>query len=124
MLVFLLLAQATLSPAQAEQIQEDRRIFAPYRACMLKEAHKLYPTGSDFVAIYQAAQSKCADIQTGVTMDLAAASMERAADATENMDSPSTQSRAEENYSHDSIDRFSEELLLEIAKDFVPKADK
>ena len=93
--------------------ESDRKAFEPVRQCVLADAKSQYSTGSSLKEIFDRAKMTCAreDLKASATITLSA--IERAEKASDGKKRPDYDQR---------LSRLYEELLFEVANDFVPKS--
>jgi hypothetical protein len=102
-----------LDQAPIVGLEQDRKAFEPYRQCVLAAARQQYPTGKSLRVIFEGSQKSCVAEQASVSADIALNAAQRAVDAAMLGGQPSDQEYR--------FGLFENELLYELANDFVPK---
>ena len=109
----IILALAMFDQILLVGFEEDKRAFEPVRQCVLEAARSQYPTGRSLKVIFEKATIACAreDLKASATITLLA--MERATKNPDRTERPDFDERRS---------RLYDELLFEVANDFVPKS--
>jgi hypothetical protein len=95
-------------------LEQDRKTFEPYRQCVLAAAKQQYPTGKTLKAIFENAQKACVAEQATAQAEMALNAAGRTIEAMGRTDGDPGQPEYR-------FGMFDDELLYEIANDFVPK---
>jgi hypothetical protein len=95
-------------------LEEDRKVFEPYRQCVLKEARKQYASRDSLKIVFDQAQNRCLKEQATAAAEIALNAAARAIDA-------SLSGEGEPGQPEYRFQLFENELLFEVANDFVPK---
>ena len=95
-------------------LEQDRKVFEPYRQCVLSAARKQYPTGRTLRVIYESAQKACAAEEITAAADIVLNAAQRTIEDIGRIDGEPGQPEYR-------FGMFENELLYEVANDFVPK---